>query len=209
MPEGQAGDPNVLHVHEWQCSAGPRCSTGTCIHAQGLLNNAKVMLTIHNMDNTGECREEGSSWRRASPEASSTRWRRLWTSEPSGTTRSDCAWMKGAIAYSNYVTTVSPTYAREALNGSARLPGQDAHEGADEVSSGVINGGKRLRFGTRAGQLPPANFKPGTMEGKALCKKYLQMGLGMNVDPHAAGGVRLPPGAAEGNQPHRARDPAD
>ena len=91
--------------------------------------------------------------------------------------------MKGAIVYSNYVTTVSPTYAREALNGSAGFLGKTLMKERTKFS-GVINGVDTEIWDARLDNFLPANFKPGKMEGKALCKKYVQMGLGMNVDPH-------------------------
>ena len=174
-------DPNVIHVHEWQCSAVAMLYWDV-YHAQGLLNNAKVMLTIHNMDNTGECREE-EFMATGVPGSEFNTLEKAMDERTIGHNPERLCLMKGAIVYSNYVTTVSPTYAREALNGSAGFLGKTLLKERTKFS-GVINGVDTEIWDARLDNFLPANFKPGTMEGKALCKKYVQMGLGMNVDPH-------------------------
>jgi starch synthase len=48
--------PDVLHVHEWQASAAAMLYWDV-YHAQGLWKPS-VLLTIHNMDSTGECKAD-------------------------------------------------------------------------------------------------------------------------------------------------------
>jgi Starch synthase catalytic domain len=50
-------DPDVLHLHEWQASAAAMLYWDS-YHAKGLLANARLVLTIHNLDNSGECRQD-------------------------------------------------------------------------------------------------------------------------------------------------------
>jgi starch synthase len=151
-------------------------------HNQGLLNNAKIMLTIHNMDNTGECREE-EFMATGVPGSEFNTLERAMDERTIGHNPERLCLMKGAIVYANYVTTVSPTYAREALSGSAGFLGKTLTKERTKFT-GVINGVDTEIWDARLDNFLPANFKPGTMEGKALCKKYVQMGLGLNVDPH-------------------------
>ena len=174
-------DPNVIHVHEWQCSAVAMLYWDV-YHNQGLLNNAKIMLTIHNMDNTGECREE-EFMATGVPGSEFNTLERAMDERTIGHNPERLCLMKGAIVYANYVTTVSPTYAREALSGSAGFLGKTLTKERTKFT-GVINGVDTEIWDARLDNFLPANFKPGTMEGKALCKKYVQMGLGLNVDPH-------------------------
>lgn len=48
--------PDILHVHEWQLSAVPMLYW-EAYHKAGL-PTPRIVLTIHCMDNSGECRED-------------------------------------------------------------------------------------------------------------------------------------------------------
>jgi starch synthase len=108
-------DPNVIHVHEWQCSAVAMLYWDV-YHAEGMLHNAKVMLTIHNMDNTGECRQEEFIATGVQGESFNT-LEKAMDERTIGHNPERMCLLKGAIVYSNFVTTVSPTYAADALRG--------------------------------------------------------------------------------------------
>ena len=47
----------------------------------------------------------------------------------------------------------------------------------------MLNGVDEQIWDARLDPYLPASFKPGQMQGKALCKRYLQQGLGMDVNP--------------------------
>lgn len=53
-----ARQPHILHYHDWHLSAVP-VLYWDMYHKMGL-TSAKPVLTIHNMDNTGECKVRGS-----------------------------------------------------------------------------------------------------------------------------------------------------
>jgi glycogen synthase len=48
--------PDILHLHEWQCSAAAMLYWDVYYNAG--FNRSRVVLTIHNMDNSGECRQD-------------------------------------------------------------------------------------------------------------------------------------------------------
>lgn len=50
------GQTDVLHLHEWQCSAAAMLYWEV-YHDAGM-RSARIVLTIHNMDNSGECRQD-------------------------------------------------------------------------------------------------------------------------------------------------------
>lgn len=53
----QAGiQPDILHAHEWQTSALPMLYW-EAYHPHAL-HRARMVLTIHCLDNPGECRED-------------------------------------------------------------------------------------------------------------------------------------------------------
>ena len=65
-------------------------------------------------------------------------------------------------------------------------------------------------MGRAAGQLSPREFQARDDGGQGAVQKVRADGPRPERGPaQAAGGVHLPPGAAEGDQPHRARDPPD
>ena len=173
-------DPNVIHVHEWQCSAVAMLYWDL-YHAQGMLRNAKVMLTIHNMDNTGECRQEEFIATGLNGEDFNT-LEKAMDERTIGHNPERMCLLKGAIVYSNFVTTVSPTYAREALGGGGGFLAKTLQQ-KRQLFAGVLNGVDEEIWDARVDPIIPSSFKPGAMEGKALCKKYVQMGLGMDVNP--------------------------
>lgn len=48
--------PDILHLHEWQCAAVSMLYWD--VYYNTGFNSARVVLTIHNMDNSGECRQD-------------------------------------------------------------------------------------------------------------------------------------------------------
>ena len=48
--------PDIIHVHEWQTSAVPMLYWEA--YANQGLPGARLVLTIHCLDNSGECRED-------------------------------------------------------------------------------------------------------------------------------------------------------
>lgn len=122
--------PDILHAHDWQTSM----LLALC-RAQGLVHEKmRSILTIHNLEYQGLC-----SWddlRRAgiTPELflDSTLFQ-----DP---TRNCLNLLKGGILSADYVTTVSPSYAREVLTPEG---GAGLHEVILKISDrfhGVLNG---------------------------------------------------------------------
>jgi starch synthase len=46
----------VLHIHEWQCCAAAMLYWD--VYYNKGFSRPRVVLTIHNMDNSGECRQD-------------------------------------------------------------------------------------------------------------------------------------------------------
>lgn len=109
--------PDVLHLHEWQTSAAAMLFWETYHSASaGIFDRTKVVLTIHNMDNTGECRAEEFGATGVDGSLFNTVEKAL-DERTIGHNPERLSLLKGGIVYSNAVTTVSPTYAEETRNG--------------------------------------------------------------------------------------------
>ncbi|KAK9846522.1 hypothetical protein WJX81_005900 [Elliptochloris bilobata] len=173
--------PDIIHVHEWQLSAVPMLYWDS-FHAAGL-SKARVMLTIHNMDNSGECRQEEFAHTGLPGELFASVDKAL-DERTVGHNPERLCLMKGGIVYSNAVTTVSPTYAREALDGGAAgwLRSTLARPEVRAKFQGVLNGIDTALWDPAVDHFLPAPYSAADPSGKALCKRYLQKGLGLEVD---------------------------
>jgi starch synthase len=101
----------------------------------------QVMLTIHNLENTGEVRQDEF--------AATGCWGEQFASidkaldeRTLGHNPERLNLMKGGIVYSNAVTTVSPTYAREVASGGAAGFLRPIFEQPEVAAkfSGILNG---------------------------------------------------------------------
>jgi len=93
--------------------------------------------------------------------------------------------MKGGVVFSNAVTTVSPSYAKEVIQGGAAgwLRSLFAKPEVSDKFHGILNGIDFEEWDPATDSLLAANFTPAEPLGKELCKEFLQKGLGLNVDP--------------------------
>ncbi|CAG9460980.1 unnamed protein product [Pedinophyceae sp. YPF-701] len=176
--------PDVLHAHEWQCAAtGMLYWEHFCNHG---LNGARVVLTVHNMANSGEVRQDEFAATGLPGEMFASVDKAL-DERTIGHNPERLNLLKGGIIYSNFVTTVSPTYATETIeSGAAGFLGSTlARTDVRAKYAGGLNGIDQQLWHPPRDDVLPATFSGvGIWEGKALCKRYLQMGLGMNVDPN-------------------------
>jgi glycogen synthase len=109
--------PDVVHAHEWQCAAVPMLFWEVYGDRPGL-GSARPVLTIHNIDNSGECRQDEFSATGIPGEQFATVDKAL-DERTVGHNPERLCLLKGGIVYASAVTTVSPTYARETLEGGA------------------------------------------------------------------------------------------
>lgn len=173
--------PAVLHLHEWQASAAALLYWE--IYHQSGLARPRVMLTIHSMANTGEVRQDEFLAAGVHGDMFATIEKAL-DERTIGHNPERLNMLKGAINYSNWVTTVSPSYAAEAIQGGAAGWLRE-HFNTDMVRnkfSGVLNGIDTEEWDPSMDGMLPATFSAEFPAGKALCKKYLQQGLGLKVD---------------------------
>lgn len=93
--------------------------------------------------------------------------------------------LKGGIIFSSAVTTVSPNYATETITGGAAgwLQSTLARPDVSQKYFGVLNGIDTEMWNPSVDPLLPACFSADHPQGKALCKRYLQRGLGLEEDP--------------------------
>jgi len=175
--------PHVLQLHDWHAAAAALLYWAV-YHETGLWR-PRVVLTIHNLDNTGECRQDEFAFTGV-PGDWFAQIDKALDERTIGHNPERLNLMKGGIIYSNMITTVSPTYATEVMNGGAAgwLRSTFSREEIRAKFRGILNGIDAVEWDPASDPLLAANFTAQAPEGKALCKEFLQKGLGMNVDPN-------------------------
>ena len=173
-PEHMDFCPDVLHCNDWQTALVPiyLLEERYRLHT---LANARSVFTIHNIEYQG-------------------RYGKDLTEDVFGLDESyihakmleyydDINLMKGAIYASDYVTTVSPTYAQELQYDfyAHGLAGVVAD--CSSKISGILNGLDVALYDPAADQGLAARFSAADLAGKAACKTALQQAVGLNPDP--------------------------
>ncbi|KAJ8532069.1 hypothetical protein K7X08_011992 [Anisodus acutangulus] len=158
-----ATQPDIIHVHEWQTGALP------------LFYWDIIVLTIHNMEHHGECRQEQLSKFGLDGSAYATADKAV-DDRTVGHNPERLSLLKGGIVYSNAVVTVSPTYLKETLCSGwlsgALMRNRDKY-------SGILNGIDAEMWNPATDVYLPAKFDASKTEGKRICKQFVQRGLGL------------------------------
>ncbi len=164
--------PDVIHAHDWQSGMIPALLKIQYAHLP-FYEKIKTIFTIHNLQYQGifgirEVQDVlglGDS---------------LWTDD-----KLECYgcanYMKAALVYSDLITTVSPSYSEEIQTAyyGERLDG--LLRARKRELFGVLNGIDMNEYNPACDKLIQANYKVGSLQGKAECKKALQESLGLEV----------------------------
>lgn len=182
----QAGRrPQAIHLHDWHTAA---CSFLYWEEYYGRgLNSARLCLTIHNLDHTGECRQDELSWTGLDGASFATMDRAL-DPRTIGHNPERLSLLKGGIVFCNSVVTVSPTYRQETLQGGAYMNKTLQDKGGRYL--GVLNGidvdewnpaEDRLFHAAQemAKSTVPFNFDASNVAGKKALQAYVRAQLGL------------------------------
>lgn len=168
--------PDILHAHDWQSALIPTF-TKTLYKESGIFKDARTVFTIHNMGYQG-----------LFPAAT---FKKLEIDDnllyPAGPFEfwGKINFMKSAIHYSDFITTVSPTYAREIQESDEY--GKGLHGVLKERSdslTGIINGVDYDLWSPQKDKLIPYRYHPANFSGKKKNKLELlhQCGFPLRTD---------------------------
>ncbi|XP_070007253.1 uncharacterized protein [Nicotiana sylvestris] len=169
--------PDVIHVHEWQTGALPlfywdmyKCLTA-CDATMFLGFTKFFSWTSSNFFG----RQEQLSKFGLDGSAYATEDKAV-DDRTVGHNPERLSLLKGGIVYSNAVVTVSPTYLKETLCSgwlsSALMRNRDKY-------SGILNGIDTEMWNPATDVYLPAKFDASKIEGKRICKQFVQRGLGL------------------------------
>jgi len=173
-------NPDVLHLHEWQTGAAAMMYWDFFFPAG--LDRPRVMMTLHNVGNTGEVSQHEFGVTGFPGEHFATIDRAL-DERTIGHNPERLNLLKGGINYATKVTTVSPTYKTETLEqGAAGFLGETLGR-HQEKYHGILNGIDIDQWNPTVDPMLPAPFSSDVISAKAITKRFVQMGLGFTVDP--------------------------
>jgi starch synthase len=167
--------PDIIHVHDWETAAL------TFLIRQGpfrkRFEKTRTCLTIHNIAYQGQC---------SSTDLDKVGISGAWYDTPERLLEdfgSNLNLLKGGIVFADYVTTVSPTYAKEVLTPEGGRGLQLTLEENRDKFSGILNGLDYSYWNPEIDQHIHANFSPSSLENKAANTAQLREQLGLAQTP--------------------------
>jgi starch synthase len=154
---------DVVHAHDWQAGLAPTLLR-VAAERYPRLSRAGLVFTIHNLAYQG-----------LFPRDVVPRLSLPWTTftMDTGEFYNQFSYLKAGIAYSDYVTTVSPSYARETLTPEFGYGLEGLLTTRQDRYVGILNGIDTSAWDPAADPLLPAHFDADHLEGKSLCKRAL------------------------------------
>ena len=167
--------PDVIHCNDWQTALVPVYLTEAARIAPKLADT-KTVFTIHNIEYQGQ-------YSRSILEDVFGLDRGYYHDKLLAH-RGSVNLMKGAIYSSDYVTTVSPSYAWE-LHDSFYAHGlEKVIDENDYKLKGILNGIDTQLYDPSTGNGMAHKYTVDHMQGKRECKTALQKAVGLTVDPN-------------------------
>ncbi|MGI6754565.1 MAG: glycogen synthase GlgA [Atopobiaceae bacterium] len=172
VPELQC---DVLHCNDWQTALAP-VFLREFYNQIPACQNVKTVFTVHNVKFQGQYNDKVLYDVLGLADVAAARDQLYCAPQAIN-------YMKGALLYSDMITTVSPSYANE-----LQMPFYG--EGMDSIFRrrasqlrGILNGIDTDEWDPKKDELIAHHFEPAHMEGKAKSKSALQKELGLAEDP--------------------------
>jgi starch synthase len=161
--------PDIVHVNDWQTGL-----TGVALrrgYQSSPLSRARCVMTIHNLAYQGQfgkgiMEELGLPWD-------------LFTANEGVEFHDTVNFLKAGIIFSDAITTVSPTYAREIQTPELGSNLDGLLRQRQGQLSGIVNGIDAHEWNPETDPLLPARYSLRDMAGKAQCKRELLQRMGL------------------------------
>ena len=166
---------DVLHCNDWQTALCP-VFLREFYREVPQCNNVKTVFTVHNVKFQGQYGDKVIDEILGIGHIPAAR-------DQLRCDKDSINYMKGALCYTDWITTVSPSYANE-----LKMPFYG--EGMDgifrrraNILSGILNGIDQTIWNPASDPMIPANYSKDDLANKAECKRALQEELGLDQDP--------------------------
>jgi starch synthase len=168
LPRLVAG-PVLLHAHDWHTALVP-VYLRTTLADQAFAAAASTVLSVHNPGYQGHFPPEtmpdvGLPWEIYN-------WRQLeWYGKMN--------FLKGGLAFTDFVTTVSPTQARELRTPGGGFGLHDVFQFLGDRLVGILNGIDQHEWDPARDSQITAQYSAENLDGKRRCKAALQRSFGL------------------------------
>jgi len=161
---GLGWQPDVVHCNDWQTGLTPALLT---LHEQ----RPATVFTIHNLAYQGLFPRSVYQQLDLPPE-----WWSMHALEFYG----NFSFMKGGLAFADWLTTVSPSYAREIRSPALGYGLEGLLQARSDRLLGILNGANYEEWDPAHDTFLQSRYGPDSLDkGKALAKKNLQAELGL------------------------------
>jgi starch synthase len=167
------GVPDVFHCHDWQSALIP-VLLRSLYEDDPALRDVPTVFTIHNIGYQGLFPPDTLPLLMLPWDLFT-----LTKLEFYGKVN----FLKGALVYSDYITTVSRKYALEIQTSEYGFGLEGVLRGRSGVVSGILNGVDYNEWNPDKDQFSVARFSPADLTGKALCKRDLLKEF--SIDPES------------------------
>ncbi len=165
--------PDIIHLNDWQTAlVAPYIKIDQ--PEQSPLRKSRIIFTIHNLAYQGQfdAKEYAKLGLPESYFAAAGPFE-YW---------GKINFMKAAIIFADYITTVSPTYAREIISSNEFGMGlEGVLAGKSDRLSGILNGVDYSVWSPRADRLIPFRYFPANLSGKKKNKLELVRRAGLPI----------------------------
>ncbi len=164
--------PDVIHVHDWQMGLLP-AMVKSIYRDDPFFKNAGTVFSIHNMAYQGIFEPSSFSFTGLPPSEFSLEGVEYY---------GKVSFMKGGLAYSDAIGTVSPTYAKEIASNyefGYGLEGLLQHR--KDRLRGILNGLDTDAWNPETDPFLASNFTAETVKKRAACKLDLRKIAGFNL----------------------------
>src|SRR5450755_1358314 len=168
------GVPQIFHCHDWQSALLP-----ILLHTQyaedPAFREVATVFTVHNIGYQGLFAPDTLA-------LLTLPWDLLTIDKMEFFGQVN--FLKGALAYSDFVTTVSKKYAQEIQTTEFGFGLEGVLRDRSATVAGIVNGVDYNEWGPQVDKFTVAKYSPGDLSGKALCKQDLLAAFGMaSADP--------------------------
>jgi starch synthase len=165
-------EPDILHCHDWQAGLVP-VYLADQQHSNPRFFGVKTVLTIHNMGYQG--RFGRALW----PDFGLNDG---WLNSDKLEYFGDINCLKGGLVMADWITTVSPTYAKEIQTPHGGFGLDGVLRSRRSRLSGILNGVDYGEWSPEVDRFLPAHYSASDLSGKLTCKKTLLEEFGLPTD---------------------------
>lgn len=164
--------PDIFHVHDWPAAMLPALLKNEA-QKGNYLAPPKTLFTVHNLAYQGLFPAHWMPLTNLPPEYFAPTGMEFY---------GQLSFLKAGIVYADYLSTVSPSYAKEILSEEFGCGLQGVLGERRDRLSGILNGVDYAEWNTANNPHLEHSYSSENMRGKAAEKKRLQRDLGFAVD---------------------------